>query len=108
MASAWTTEQPTMPFPSIPACYVVFLNGQVGYIGQTVNLSSRMRNYQFRSGYGDNETISTFGFHSNCYVKYRITRRFGDWAMVELRLIRRLHPELNCLGGRKLRRKKAV
>lgn len=112
MASKWITvelfptegDMPDMPyqFPSIPACYVIYLDGVVTYIGQTIHLAKRMYAYEFRYAYSNN-VITPWGFTHRLIVKYRPSIRYGDWAMIELRLIKRLQPPQNCVGSTKQR-----
>lgn len=80
-------------FPSSAACYVIFEGRKLLYIGSAVNLRSRLcghRIYEgligYREGACDPKKVT---------VAYRPSLRVGDWAMVEIRLIRRLKPPLN-------------
>ena len=95
--------------PSDPGCYVIYADGVVIYVGQAINVFRRLRAYNFRYGYGraqmcsfESEPTFTCGELS---VKVRFADRYGDWAMRELRLIKRLKPRFNCVGGGMLRRK---
>jgi len=67
--------------PPLPCCYCVYVDGQLVYIGQTNNLRERVAYHaghcKFPAGFG---------------LKARFGDRYGDWAMRELRLIRRLSP----------------
>jgi hypothetical protein len=58
--------------PKVAACYAIYVDGRLVYIGQ-----------------------APWGSGSRIVVKYRQSRKYGDWAMVELRLIRRLSPSGN-------------
>lgn len=84
--------------PAEAACYAVYWNGRLVYIGQTTDLRNRFHLHNFRLGYANN--IHTPWGH-NCpdtdvfTVKARFSERLGDWAMREIRLIRRLRPEFN-------------
>jgi excinuclease UvrABC nuclease subunit len=91
--------------PRVSACYAVYFNGVLQYIGSTVDLRNRFSEHAFRYGYArcmrtpwgdvDAETVVT--------VKYRPSRKYGDWLMVEARLIRRLQPAYNkMLKGRRV------
>lgn len=71
--------------PSLPCCYVIFsAAGSVLYVGQTTNLRNRFRTH--RQGKA---------FPAGSYFKARFGERYGDWAMRELRLIKRLRPPMN-------------
>lgn len=86
---------------SIPArggVYVIYINDRIAYIGQTGNLRARIRSHQFRPTYG-NSMHTPWGYFDVVYGKIKISKRFGDWAMDELRLIRRLQPPINCVGS---------
>ena len=103
MASNWVTVDignPHWKFPDIEACYVVYCDGQLTYIGCAENLRKR---FHCRFEYARySATINTpWGGFLNVKVKYRPSRRFGDWAMIELRLIRRLQPKGNRKGIRR-------
>lgn len=79
--------------PSIPCCYV-FLNraGKAIYVGSTHNLNLRLAQHR-----------RVIQLSAAAYiVKYRPSKKFGDWLMLEARLIRRLRPILNkqVIGGR--------
>lgn len=89
-------------FPEKPACYVIYLDGVLSYIGQARDIRSRLLTYKFRFGYGSS-CLNIFGSFSSVKIKIRYGERFGDWAMRELRLIKRLQPPLNCVGSIKKR-----
>jgi hypothetical protein len=92
------------PAREMPACYAVYLDGSLSYIGQTTNLKKRFLNYGITTGYGDS-FVTPWGSFSTVRVKVRYASKYGDWAMRELRLIRRLKPAFNCVGST---RKRAV
>jgi hypothetical protein len=69
-------------YPEVATCYIVFVCGKIVYVGQTVNLRNRFNNREWDIGYG-------------VIVKYRICRRYGEWAMHEARFIRRFCPPMN-------------
>jgi hypothetical protein len=107
--SKWIVVDPTnlMSLPAAPACYVVTVRGVVVYIGQTANLRKRFYEHKFRFGYSNNSILVPWGECvpiGDLAVKVRHSDRYGDWAMRELRLIRRLQPEQNCHGSTKKRR----
>lgn len=89
-------------FPRKPACYVVYLNGELSYIGQTVDLAKRVSAHGVRWSYGAS-ILSNWGAHKSVVIKAHFGVRLGDWAMREIRLIHRLQPRLNCVGAKKKR-----
>lgn len=99
MPSNWKTISVFNPpdgfdFPRVPACYVVYLEGRLAYVGSTQNLDGRLNKHFSPHRYS--AWIDTpWGRFINIVVKYKPTRKFGDWAMIELRLIRRLDPPEN-------------
>jgi excinuclease UvrABC nuclease subunit len=80
--------------PRAGGVYAFFIDGALAYIGQSANLEARLRHYQARHDYGDG-FFSKWGSHKHLVIKIKIGRRFGEWAMREQRLIRRLSPPLN-------------
>lgn len=75
----------TESLPQVACCYCVFgADGQVLYIGQTLNLRNRFYKHRL-SGL----------FQSDVRIKIRCGEKYGNWAMREARLIRRLRPPLN-------------
>lgn len=97
----WNTADPTeyWKLPAIPAVYAVRVQGRVVYVGQTINLFRRFNAYQMRPAWGEG-TLTPWGHaKGEVVVKFSPSRRYGDWAMRELRLIRRLRPIWNCVGS---------
>lgn len=96
---SWTTYNPFKPV-EIPACagvYVVYFGEDPVYVGQSTNLRSRIYSYKFRYGYGKN-IITPWGEISDglrFVVKCKPSKRLGDWAMWEIRLIHKLKPIFN-------------
>lgn len=79
------------------ATYVFYCDGVVTYIGQSGNVKKRIGQYSIRME--DHGLIVTpWGVFRSVVVKVRYGRRFGEWAMRELRLIRRLQPRGNSVG----------
>jgi hypothetical protein len=74
--------------PSWACCYAVYINGALVYIGQTENLLARFRAHVAKSKWLSGEIT----------IKAKLSRRFGDWAMTEIRLIKRLQPLFNRRG----------
>jgi hypothetical protein len=89
-------------FQPIPGVYVVYLDGQVAYVGQSTNVQKRICSYNFRYGY-TTAIFTPWGQSHGLKVKVQYSRKYGDWAMKELRLIKRLQPPMNCVGSIKKR-----
>lgn len=91
-------------FPAEPACYAVIVptgsGSRVVYVGQTNNLRLRICQHGIKvRGYSDVSPVSTpWGSWRGVTVKAHFGVRYGDWAMRELRLIRRLNPWFNRRG----------
>jgi excinuclease UvrABC nuclease subunit len=83
--------------PAVPGCYVIYFDGVPVYVGQSNNLRSRLSRHNFRHSYACS-VHTPWGELPNKVVitaKYKASRRRGDWAMWELRLIHRLKPDFN-------------
>lgn len=89
-------------FPRLPACYAIYLGGELAYIGQASDLAKRISAHGIRTGYGST-LITKWGCFRSVVVKARFGTLMGDWAMREIRLIHRLQPRLNCVGALKKR-----
>lgn len=81
-----------------PGCYAIYCDGQLIYIGQSANVLKRINSYKINYGYS-NTIYTPWGCCSDLYVKVRKSKRRGDWLMVEYRMIARLRPKFNCVGG---------
>ena len=104
MGNGWAKRRFTTEpwfFPPVAGCYVIYLDGKIGYIGCSLNLRERIRVHRIRWSYGS-DIITPWGHFSRLHVKYKVTQKYGDWAMLELRLIRRLQPRYNKLGRGRL------
>jgi hypothetical protein len=84
----------SVPFDG-PACYAVYIDGGLVYIGSTVNLRCRLAGHKIQISRYSSWIITPWGDGRTVFVKYRPSRSYGDWAMVELRLLRRLKPKGN-------------
>lgn len=95
----WTAFDPRqwLFVPARPGVYAIYLGGEVVYIGQSANLRNRLQGHYIRPGYAKNIRTPWGDFPSDVPLlgKAKITKRFGDWAMWELRLIERLRPVFN-------------
>lgn len=85
--------------PHVPGVYAIYLDGKLSYIGQSKDLSARLAGYRLRAQYNRFsrrvEAVTPWGRFSTIAVKVRASRRFGDWLMIERRLISRLRPPMN-------------
>jgi excinuclease UvrABC nuclease subunit len=82
-------------FPSLPCCYAIYADGELVYIGQTVDLKSRMANHVVWNGTQEQAGKKRWGHASVLIVKARFSDRLGDWLMREARLISRIKPSGN-------------
>lgn len=106
LAVRWVKYNPLEDrIESGPGCYVFYLDGQLTYIGQSADVKKRIASYRLRYGY-NNCVLTPWGDAFTVHVKIRYSLRYGDWAMRELRLIKRLQPFGNCVGS--VRRKGAA
>lgn len=106
----WVAFDPIYPrsLPRAPGVYVISLDGVAVYVGQSADIRGRLGAHNIRPGYGG-ELITPWGSISPAPAiqgRAKISRRFGDWAMWELRLIRRLQPKFNSRGGPRPKRPK--
>lgn len=103
--SRWITFDGEFPtrIPNIPACYVVYLDGALSYVGQTRGLRKRIYGHKIDLCRYSNHINSVWGQFNSITIKARFATKHGDWATRELRLIDRLQPELNCVGSVKRR-----
>lgn len=74
--------------PEWPCCYVVYIDGEMAYIGQTENAKARFTSHRAK---GCVKGID----YERVTLKLKLSRHYGEWAMTELRLIKRLRPLLN-------------
>ena len=85
------------PLPNKPCVYGVYIDDALVYVGQTNSLSNRFSGHSFRYGY--HKAIITpwceVDIKSRITIKAKFSERLGDWAMWEIRLIRRLKPRFN-------------
>lgn len=90
-------------FHSSPCCYVIYFDSQPIYIGSTNNLRARFLGHSFRYGYA--KVVMTpwgdFDSRMKITIKYRPSKKYGDWLMIEARLIMRLQPIFNKLLKKK-------
>jgi hypothetical protein len=84
-------------FPNKPCVYAVYFDDDLVYIGQSNSLSNRFSGHAFRYGYS--KVIHTpwqdIADSTRIDIKAKFSERLGDWAMWEIRLIRRIKPIFN-------------
>jgi excinuclease UvrABC nuclease subunit len=81
--------------PARPGVYAIYLSGELVYIGSSGNMRKRFAVH----AHNKNEVGRLLREEiERVVIKFRATRKYGDWAMVELRLLRRLRPPLNCVS----------
>lgn len=98
----WKTYQllaciKTEKLPRAAGVYAIYFDETLVYIGQSCNVANRLASHNFRYGYGRN-IITPWGDIPDemlVTVKVGASRRMGDWAMREIRLINRLKPQFN-------------
>lgn len=83
--------------PAAAGVYVIFIDGVAVYVGQSANIRGRLQQHRFNWGYDGEIKTPWASYESDRKLtgRAKISRRFGDWAMWELRLIRRLRPAFN-------------
>jgi len=102
MTSYWTEyKMPSLggrvKLPKAAGVYVIYFDGRPVYVGQSFSVAGRIPGHRFRYGYARN-IYTPWGVipdSINVTVKVKLSRRLGDWAMWEIRLIARLQPEFN-------------
>lgn len=93
----WYSCESMVGLPSLPGVYVVILDGRAIYVGQSENIRLRFIS-QHRVKRTGNIVKTPWGelpVKDTLRIKFKISRRMGDWAMWEVRLIKRLRPEFN-------------
>lgn len=80
--------------------YAIYLDGDLVYIGSSENLRSRVRQHGrgFHGNIFTTKLETQFGNCNRVTFKIKLARRFGEWPMREMRLIRRLKPCGNSRG----------
>lgn len=80
-----------------PAVYAIYFDGDLVYIGSSNNIRNRFSGHAFRYGYGRNIYTPWQDLPDSVVIsmKYRMTKKLGEWAMREIRLISKLRPFFN-------------
>jgi hypothetical protein len=84
--------------PRVGGCYAIYVNNVLSYIGQASDLRIRLVKHLSENRYSDSYRTpwGTFAFRE-VRVKVKLSKHYGDWAMWELRLLRRVRPPFNRL-----------
>jgi excinuclease UvrABC nuclease subunit len=83
--------------PNAPATYAIYFDGDMVYIGSSKDIRNRFSGHGFRYGYARNIITPWHEIHDSVAItlKYKITKKIGEWSMREIRLINRLKPLFN-------------
>jgi excinuclease UvrABC nuclease subunit len=83
--------------PRAAGVYAIFFDGELVYVGQSSDLGARLVRHRFQYGYAKNIHTPWGSFPDSIKLtaKVKLSRVVGDWAMWEIRLIRRLKPRFN-------------
>ena len=105
--SRWISVDPfdlPNPLPVTPAVYAIYANGELVYIGETCNMRSRVHGHGFHLARYSEACRWRGQWFREITFKIRYSKRFGEEAMAERRLIRRLKPKFNRRGFKKVER----
>lgn len=83
---------------ALPGVYAIYGDGALLYIGESVCVGSRLANHNISWARYSSLIDTPWGQFQTVNIKIRRSRKFGDWAMIEKRLIRRLKPPQNIFG----------
>ena len=107
--SKWLTPRSANEIPDLPGVYVLILDKAWIYVGSTSSLAKRLRQHNIRkhepASYlytvedAEAKWLTPWGSCRTVKVKIRPTQKFGEWLMIEARLIKRLQPHLNSRGA---------
>ncbi len=92
--SRWSSPLPISAyrkFPRTPGVYAIYEDGALVYIGQSLDMRRR-----FSSHLKKRPEIVIPGKYT---VKFKLTQRLGDFLAWEFRLLHRLRPCWNIVGG---------
>ena len=99
--SAWQAielfKRNGQPLPKAAGVYAVYFGNEVVYVGSTCNLANRFHEHRIRYGYGKNIITpwADMPDTARVYIKFKQSRRLGQWAMDEIRLIAKIQPVFN-------------
>jgi excinuclease UvrABC nuclease subunit len=99
MSTLWKEYDPMSChlLPDIPCVYCLKLNGLVVYVGSTIRLRSRFYEHKIQHGYAKNIVLPwlSVGNDTEITLKVKSSKKYGDWVMDEMRLIKKLSPIYN-------------
>lgn len=83
--------------PRFAGVYAVYFDDGLVYVGSSTDIANRFSEHRIRHGYGKNIITPWGDVDSTTRVTLKVRRsaRVGDWAMWEIRLIKRLKPKFN-------------
>lgn len=98
--SRWTSinySENRSSLPKVSCCYCFYIENNLVYIGSSVDLRNRFSGHAFRYGYEKNFITpwGEFSEKTKFKIKYKPSVRYGDWLMIEARLIKKLRPIFN-------------
>jgi hypothetical protein len=76
-------------YPTAAGVYVLYRGAEAVYVGQSCNIRHRLRRHFNSRESGAQPSWET--------CKFKLSKRMGDWAMWEIRLIHRLKPVGNTI-----------
>lgn len=97
MASKWTITD-ELDLPSTAGVYAIYIDGELVYVGSSSNINHRFSNHGINFCRYSSGIQTPWGHVRDLRIKYRKSDVYGDWAMHELRLIRRTKPRFNSIG----------
>ena len=85
---------------SVAGVYAVFGDGELRYIGSSVNLMLRLASYKIRHtdwsrSFNKIYVETPWGDFGQVVIKIKPSVKSGDWLMDEYRLIKKLSPPAN-------------
>lgn len=98
-----SSDLPFHGLPAKPGVYVIYSGKRIVYIGSSKNINNRLKDHVYQKDRGNahyaraSRDISTLDV---MVVKYKLSKKHGDWLMFEARLINRLRPPWNYCPGR--------
>lgn len=89
----------SIAMPYAPAVYIAMEGKRVIYVGQTGNFRKRIPAHNIVFNPAEMTWFTPWGEFKDFRIKVSTGGLYGSWAMRELRLIKKLKPEFNCLHG---------
>lgn len=95
--SKWRTID-DLEVPEGPGVYAIYFSNEVVYVGSSRDVRHRLYNHGINWCRYSSWIMTPWGHQRSLRIKVRKSDVYGDWAMHELRLIRRLKPRFNSIG----------